>query len=315
MHKSIYLEKISEDNLNKISGLGLTSIIVPSTILTKESIDLIKRILKGTEVYADFSVFEGTRELVEKYPDILALEVEGKETQTEDYIAMCVTHPKLMDEVLARFRKVLELDIAGVWFSNLHYPTKWNVENPDILDTCYCERCLRLFEDKIGEPIQGMNLEEKYLHIDGSFYHEWLLFKSEQIENALNALKSEIVHAGKQLKTGIFVIPWEEKDYRAGIKRIVAQDFEKLVDMVDTLSPMFFYNDLKKPIDWVGEMVDYFWNLGTTFLPLVKVEKASDISGVVEQAVKSPSEGVIVQPEFDENLTEEFVEKLKKALE
>lgn len=297
MHKSVFLfEPVGDKVLASLKNFELDSVFLHHSNLTSFTIAEVKNsILPKTEIYGEASVFFD-KDLLAEFPDAKPVEAEGKDTGA----GLCPTHPKVREAQLEQIRQYLKLEIDGIWLNHIRYPTKWNAVKPEILDTCYCERCLGLFEDYIGEKLEAKNLEETVLLIDGSYYHEWLTFKCEQISSFVKSVKELIIESGNSHKLGLFVVPWEDKEFGAGIKRVVSQDFAQLSNYADQISPMLYHKMCGKSPEWIREKVEYFWNVGLPFLPIVQTESmpeeisTAEFQQVLDNAVASPSSGVCV---------------------
>src|SRR3990167_5103429 len=223
MHKSGFLLNVEDSVLEGASQLNLNSVLVSSENISPQTTSQIKEKLGQVEIYASVIVFAG-KDLLEKCPDAKAVDSNDKDTISDPLIGICPTHPGVRKNRLEEIKRVLENDVQGVWLNHMRYPTSWESANPDILDTCYCERCLKMFEEYIGEPIAGVGgegtaLQNIALHIDGSYYHEWLEFKAGQVVSFVEEAKALIAASGKEIKLGMFIVPWKDKDYGAGIQR------------------------------------------------------------------------------------------------
>ena len=292
MHKSIFLDSL-KDTEEVLSGISLDSIMISPKLCNAQSISDLRKTHKNVEIYADFPVFCG-EELLKSFPDAIPIEAFGKDLIKEGLTFVCPTHLGVRQYLIKELAKLVKLDINGVWLDCARYPTVWAKLVPIIYDTCYCERCLSLFEKYIGEKIVGDTLEEKFLHIDGSYYIEWLRFKCDQITSFVEQVKRIISESGKNMKLGIFVVPWEDNEYSAGIKRILGINIEQIAPLVDTVSPMLYHKMCGKGVEWVKEKVNYYWNLGKPFFPLIQTEDVSldEFKKSMEFATLKPSAGV-----------------------
>lgn len=272
MHKSVFLANSTSQLLEVAAQLKLDSAFVGAQEASPNKLELLRGTLRDTELYAKLDVFAG-EELLRKYPDAVPVESMGKAT----HALVCPTHPGVRQEALDNITKLLETGVDGIWLDYVRYPTHWQTSDPEILDTCYCARCLTLFEEHIGEPIEGVGgegnkLEDTALFIDGSYYHEWLEFKAEHIASFVREVRKLIDASGKKVKLGLCLVPWKDKEHGAGIQRVVAQDFIKLTGVVDVFSPMLYHAMCGKSPEWVKDMVEYYWALGAPYLPFVQTE-------------------------------------------
>lgn len=257
------------ESLNAVVDLNLDMVFVPFHEASAQNLERIRKSKSDVKINVEVPVFAG-KELLEKFPNALPVEALGLKTEKEGYVGICPTHLGVRNECLRKIDNILSLNPDGIWLNFIRYPTKWDEPDPYILDTCYCDRCLKLFSEYIGEPIIGNTLEEKILLIDGSYYIEWLEFKVNQITSMVKDVREVIRKFGKFVKLGMFAVPWEDKEYGAGIKRIIAQDFNQLASVVDEFSPMLYHKMCGKSVEWIKQKVDYFWNFQKPFLPLIQ---------------------------------------------
>jgi hypothetical protein len=214
--------------------------------------------------------------------------------------ALCPSSDIVRNELLSNTQKCIEANVDGIWLDSLRFASKWAVAEPIITDTCYCTRCIKKFEEYLGDKLEYKDLDELFLLIDGSYYIEWLEFKTGLITSMAKQVKEKILASGKDIKLGYFAIPWEDKDYGAAIKRILGQNFDALANVVDITSPMLYHKMCGRDTEWIKQKVEYFWNLGKPFLPLVQTEdkpetiSAQEFKASLENASKAPSMGVCI---------------------
>ena len=304
MHKSIFIsEPLNFEAINYARELNLDSVFYSHKNLTHENASLIKKELGGKVAQNIEVPFFVGKELLEKYPDALPVEAEGKSLEKEGYPGICPTHPGVKNERIDDVKEVLKQNIDGIWMDFIRYPTKWDEPTPIVFDTCYCDRCLTMFEDYIDEKVHKPTIEETVLLIDGSYYIEWIEFKTEQILAMVREVRELVDNhnkANKLVKLGYFAIPWREDEHQAGIKRILGQDAAKISNYVDIISPRLYHKMVNRSVDWISQMVNYYWELGKPILPFIQTEPRiheipdSEFSEAMQVVSKSPSEGVCV---------------------
>lgn len=304
MNKSTFISSFSTEILQQAKELNLSSIYLNERYISKENTSLIKEILgNDIKIYVEIEIFAGST-LLEKYPDAKPVEASGKDTNKDDYYGICPTHEGVRKEKLERIQELVKEDINGIFLDFICYPTKWEEPEPYILDTCYCPRCLKLFEEYIGEPIQGVGgegtkLENTALHIDGSYYHEWLEFKTNTVTSFVSEV-SKIIKQSANISLGMFAVPWDDSEYGSAIKRIVGQDLMKLSGYIDIFSPMLYHKMCGKDVSWIKDKVDYFWQIGKPFLPLIQTEPKpmeiflDEFKQAILYATEKPSQGVCI---------------------
>lgn len=300
MHKSVFILSLPDNPIiEALSDLTLDSVILGNNLATNENINSLKNKLNKVKIYAELPVFS-QKDLAEEYPDSIPVDSLGNKLNFSDCHFLCPSHEEVRNEILNKTKNLTTSGVDGIWLNFIRYATSWQFPDPKILDTCYCDRCLNKFEEYIGEKLCFKDYEELYLLIDGSYYFEWLEFKSEQITSIISEILEITSKNNSSIELGAFIVPWMEKDFGAGIKRIVAQDVEKMSKYIQMFSPMLYHKMLGKDVEWVKEMTDYYWQSGVNFLPLVQTEpKVSEISPeefklAINYATSGVSKGVCI---------------------
>ena len=54
-------------------------------------------------------------------------------------------------------------------------------------------------------------------------------------------------------KLGIYSCPWTDEEHDGGLRRIVAEDIDRLHGVLDVFSPMVYQVKCGRPTEWVGE--------------------------------------------------------------
>ncbi|MEK7594963.1 MAG: hypothetical protein AAB443_00010 [Patescibacteria group bacterium] len=205
----------------------------------------------------------------EKVIDVFSL---GVEVLTEPFVeALGVVPPAgsykpiCPNNVLVREKRLKEVEetlntnlVTSIWLYNLHFPTVWNAPEPTLLDTCYCKHCITNFSAYLGGESLPTAKNELVEAIEGQYYIEWLEFKCKTITSFVEDVKKLIGVCGRTVKLGIFVPPWNDKEYGSGITRLLGLDLYTLSGLVDVISPMLFYKELARDLEWVGGMLDYY---------------------------------------------------------
>jgi hypothetical protein len=299
VNRSLFVLEPSDETLEKIRDINFDSLFLSEEKFESDTLKRIKDLSINSKIYIDVPVFAG-KELLDKYPDAIPMKADGETLDIEEYAGLCPTHEGVRKEVLNKIEKLLKENIDGIWLDFIRYPTKWEGEEPKISDTCYCGRCLQKFSEYLDEPIEGETLEDKYLLIDGAYYFEWLDFKTDQIASFVKEVRDLILASGKKIKLGAFIVPWKDDEYGQAIKRVVAQDFTKMFQHLDVFSPMLYHKMAGRSVDWVKEMVAYYWETGKPLLPLVQTEDKpkvlsdEEFKKALEFATNSPSQSVCV---------------------
>jgi len=221
--------------------------------------DLIRRCHReGAKVYAEFGLFMGP-DTAAKYPDLWPINEKGeKQQQDEWYLGLCPNVEWFRDQKVELIRQfAADHDIDGIWLDFVRYPGHWEVHEPRLEQGCFNGPCLQAFREFSGLALPEGAIATKAQFILGDHKAEWTRFKCETIlsfcRDARHALKGERPHA----LLGAFVVPWTEQDYHDAIHEIIAQDLERLAEVLDVFSPMSYHAMCGWPVEWVGRFNEY----------------------------------------------------------
>lgn len=200
----------------------------------------------------------------------------------------CPDEQKVWQEKLSNINNtLLKFKVDGIFLDSIRFPTHWEVPKPQFLDHSNCSVCVEKFRTDTGSR------EPK-----GEVWVEW---KCQQITSFVAETAKIIQSSGRKIDLGLFAVPWTKSDFDGAIRKVVGQDFERLLTYVDVFSPMTYHKMCGRPVDWIAETVQYFHQLtGKPVLPLVQTENKPTAIPVEEfrqslnAATRAPSEGVIV---------------------
>lgn len=268
MNKSGFLFTCEDNELQLAKELNLNSVFVPFHLLHR--LDNVKQVLgSAVEVYISLRVFSKKDAPYLQHFTSDLVEATGKPFPGAP---LCPTNDSVRQACIDNVKICLSKNVNGIWLDSLTYPSGPGNPEPNLVDTCYCDRCLEKFENYLGEKIEGSTLEDKVLLIDGSYYIEWIEFKTGVIASMLQSVKDEINASGKSVKLGYFAAPLEDKEYGSAVKRLIGQDFLKLSEIADITSPMLYHKMLYRDVTWVKEKVEYFSQLETKLMPVIQTE-------------------------------------------
>ena len=249
--KGIYVHNLNDESVAIIKSLNLSFIWTPS----EASAYLTE--LKNSEItiYKAIGMFGAdSDDEAEKYR---AIDRKGNKIPTFAgwYRGLCPNQPEIIKKRFALAQKTAANDLYdGVWLDAIRYPTYWEANPPEYLDTCYCEICKKLYEEANNS---------------GS---TWEHFRRDQIIKTITHIK----HALGNKTLGYFAVP----DSIEQLQTIFAQapsDFEKVVDFA---SPMIYSQMVGKDSNWALKIVREFQTVfaKNRVIPILQLVKMPDNS-------------------------------------
>jgi len=205
---------------------------------------------------------------------------------------------------------VEELSPNGISIDFIRYFVFWEKVYPDhsILDlpqTCFDDTCLTTFTAKydIRYPENVDNRKEKVNYILEQLDLEWTDFKVNTITSYVQEITQTLNKIDPSLRFNLHFVPWKDTDFNGAIRKVAGQDLNILSPLVDYISPMCYTHMLKRPPDFVHDIVLNFYDRNAThkILPSIQVSRAYlDSSFSVEEfeialrsSLEPPSWGVI----------------------
>ncbi len=262
-----------------LSDYHINAVFIGHGELSDEMIRRCRR--QGAKVYAEFGVFAGAA-TAEKYPELWPINERGERHEKDEwYLGLCPNVEWYRDQKIELVRQLArEHDIDGLWLDFIRYPGHWEVHEPRLEQACFNEPCLEAFQQATGVRLPGGDISAKADFILREHKDEWTRFKCQVIlefcRDARRALKQERPEA----LLGMFAVPWTEDRYDDAIHQIIAQDFERLAEVVDVFSPMSYHAMCGWPVEWVGEFNGYLTDkTGRDVWPIVQATERAERYG------------------------------------
>lgn len=274
-------------------------------VFARSRLDLVtSQAAAGREVYLSMNVFGGSGAW-KKFPDSRPVTADGAPIE-KALGGVCPSH---MDYRASRLELLSSWfkdggkswPIDGAWLDFIRYPGRWEQLEPNIPDTCYCERCIKKFqgdsEIKIPETVVTTLQTSNWIRSNAPL--KWTNWKKEQIVSFVSEARKIIDKSSgdRKLQLGVFLVPWTKSDHAGKLSFNIAQDAELLAPYVDVFSPMVYHEMVGQPVGWIGEISDYVAEM--TGKPVWPIIQSHDISGqefgeAIEAVNRSEADGLLV---------------------
>lgn len=279
-----------------LKGLGINAVV--GAPLDRGLISGLRA--EGIRVYAEVAIFAG-EEYWLKDPRTRPVNSKGEPIARQDwYAGLCPSQEGLRKEKLAAIERIAsDYDVNGIWLDFIRYPCHWEVANPLLEETCFCEVCLGKFKSDAGVnlPVDLKNTKEKAEFISSHHRQEWEAWRYGQITGFVRQARNILAKKDPGLELGLFAVPWTQDDFDNAIIRIIAQDFKALAPYVDIFSPMAYHKMSGRDISWIGKIVRYMRQAtGKQVIPILQAEGLSEaeLSQAVKEALSADADGAVV---------------------
>ena len=269
--------------------------------------DLIERARdQGAATYAEFATFRGDY-LLDKCPDVAPIGRDGLPIpKTERFLGACPSAPQLLLDKRAALRKLVrEQPVAGVWLDYLHFHCDFELPDPPLDQSCFCDRCLARFSRDTGLEVRGRRTAEKAEWVLAYALDAWTDWKCGVMVDFAAQARRILDEERPGTKLGIFSCPWTDDEYGGALRTIVAEDIDRLHAVVDVFSPMVYQAKCGRPPEWVEEYSRWLvervrWlndrrGRGVEVWPIVEAEGASaaDLETVLSGALRGGATGLM----------------------
>ena len=245
-------------NLN-LSDLGVNAIFVHNNSLTNEMIMRARE--EGLKVFAEFPTLNG-KNYVEQHPEAWPINEKGERVKSASwFMGVCPTEPGFRKYRMDQLRNLLKnLDIDGVWMDYVHWHAQFEEPEPILPETCFCENCLKRFQEDSGVELPEGSIPEKAEWILGNYDSEWRNWRCNIIAGWAKDFKTVINKEKPGTLLGLYHCPWNNKEFNGARRRILGIDYELLKEYIDVFSPMVYHGRMERRPEWVKENIEWFSN-------------------------------------------------------
>ncbi len=236
---------------------GANSAVIPMHALTDALLDRLRQ--RGATVYVDLPLFAGA-DLRVSFPDSAPVDEYGSAMGADEwYVPLCPNNVRVRAHRLASLRSALERHgnaLHGVWLDFVRYPLRWEVPQPNLVQTCFCDQCLALF---FAHPPREYAVDERVATIHAILNEHldaWAAWKCERIAGFVQDIRNFLRAQRPDLRLGLFALPWRLTDHNAAIRAVVGQDVALLGRSVDVINPMVYHRLCGQSPAWIADVVE-----------------------------------------------------------
>lgn len=246
----VFKNKTPRQTAQYLKACGINAVVdVP---LDNSLIDELHR--QGIKAYAQLPMFCG-KEYWLKHPESRPLMADGNFIEEYGwYAGVCVSQEWLIKQKIDEAEDLIKkYAIDGLWLDFIRWPARWDVESPEILDTCFCKSCLERFQKETGIKLpEKLKLTKDISDwIYKNYSRNWYAWRSDVIADTVCRIRQVLKKYSKDAIMGIFLVPWGKEDYDNAIYRVIGQDVAKLSKCTDVFSPMSYNLICYRDTQWI----------------------------------------------------------------
>jgi hypothetical protein len=289
-------------------NLGINTVFTSVSLMSQEEFrNLAKK--NNIETFIILPIFFNP-DTLQVTPDLYAITNHGEKAKEEWVEFVCPSREEYRKRKIEHIKTLVrELDPDGLSLDFIRHFVFWEKVYPDrearsIANTCLDSSCLTNFQKDTGIliPDSLKNAAEITEWITTNHLQQWTNWKCTLITSMITEIKIEAQQLKPGIKINVHAVPWRQKDFDNAIKIIAGQDFSRISDVADILSPMTYAHMVKRDPAWIHSVVqDIAGQTKCKIIPSIQVNKAylnesltvGEFEQSVTEALKPPSSGVI----------------------
>lgn len=298
------------DSGRRLRDFGIDAVWLGAGSVTRERMALLRA--ENVQVYAEFNTLH-VADYLEEHPDAAPIGADGKVSPPpHGWQGICPTHEAYRRFRMDAFRKLLQdFAIDGVWLDYHHSHASWERADPDMPDTCFCDRCLRRFQDVTGIRLPDAPTHERAALLLSTHRTAWVRWRLDVFTDWVREFRAIVDAARPSALLGTFHNAWSDGDLDGARLERLAIDLKAQGAYIDVFSPMVYHARFGHAGDpaWISRQVTWLGAyLGITgapgerrrIWPIVQISDwgervpVEQVATVLDHGGRPPASGVIV---------------------
>ena len=298
------------DSGRRLRDFGVDAVWLGSGSFTPERLARLRA--ERVQVYAEFNTLH-VSEYLKEHPDAAPIGTDGRVSPPpQGWQGICPTHDGYRRFRMDAFRKLLtDFAVDGVWLDYHHGHASWERADPEMPDTCFCERCLRRFQDATAIRLPDSSTSERAALLLSRHREAWLRWRLDVFTDWVREFRAVLDATRPHALLGTFHNAWSDADQgRARLEKL-AIDLKAQAAYIDVFSPMVYHARfghagdpawISRQVAWLGT---YLGVQGVTgerhrIWPIVQISDWGErvaldqVPVVIEHGTRSPATGVMV---------------------
>jgi hypothetical protein len=210
------------------------------------------------------------------------------------------------------FRQVLsDFDIDGVWLDYHHSHASWEQAEPDMPDTCFCQRCIAEFSRATNTDLPDEPVPELARVLLGKHKNKWVQWRCDVFTDWVRQFRAIIDQTRPKALLGTFHCPWTDSEFDGALRNKLAIDLKAQAEYIDVFSSMPYHARFGHASDpaWISRQTAWLANyLGIRgkpderrrIWPIVQLSDwgeavpVEQVRAVLDHGTRPPASGVMV---------------------
>ncbi len=302
-------DELKDENMT-LAGFGVTGIFLNSRSITVETVETVHS--QGAGIFAEFNTLHQA-EYLGTHPDAAPVGRDGKVSPSASgWQGICPTHPGYRMERMEEFRQLLSsFPLDGVWLDYHQSHANWELADPVIPDTCFCDRCLNRFSSATGIKLPHGPAEDISAYILDEHGDAWISWRNGIYTDWIREFREVLDEVSPQTLLGCYHCPWTDQEFDGALVKKLGIDLKSQAEYIDVFSPLLYHaylghaGDLgwiSSHVSWLGSYLGVEGKAGekVRIWPIVQLADlggdvpVSEVAGVLDAGLSFPSSGIMV---------------------
>ena len=298
------------DEAKPLSDFGVNAVFLNSRGITGEAVADVHS--QGARIFAEFNTLHQA-EYLEDNPDASPVGRDGQVCPpAAGWQGICPTHPGYRAERMDEFRQLLkDFELDGVWIDYHQAHANWEMAEPVLPDTCFCERCRELFSSDTGIELPSGSAEDIAGFILDEHGEAWISWRNQVFTDWIRELREILDEERPDALLGYYHCPWTDQEFDGALLDKLAIDLRSQSQYIDVFSPLLYHAYLGRngDVEWISSHVSWLGEyLGVKGYPGEKIRvwpivqladlggdiPAEEVPAILEAGLQSPASGIMI---------------------
>ena len=133
---------------------------------------------------------------------------------------------------------------TGIWLDYLTYAGWFETPDPDLQDSCFCEKCLSEFCETEGVDAASPRV------IQADYSRLWIQHKCRRVSSLAIRYAGIIKNHLPDCLVGAYMCPYTPTEFDGALSHIFAQDYTLLAEAIDVFTPLIYVKKSGRRSDW-----------------------------------------------------------------
>jgi hypothetical protein len=298
------------DRGTRLRDFGIDAVWLGSGSFTPERLALLRK--ESVQVYAEFNTLH-VAEYLKDHPDAAPVGVDGTVSPPpQGWQGICPTHDGYRRFRMEAFRTLLQdFAIDGVWLDYHHSHASWERADPDMPDTCFCDRCLQRFQEATSIRLPDLPTAGRAALLLSKYRSAWIRWRLDVFTDWVREFRAIVEATRPAALLGTFHNAWSDEDLDGARLEKLAIDLKAQAAYVDVFSPMVYHARfghagdpawIARQVTWLGRYLGIKGSPGERhrIWPIVQISDwgasvpVEEAATVLQLGVQPPATGVMV---------------------